>query len=319
MHSHDRTMLARLGFADPDKKNPIHDLACQYVALPENATALVAHTVLVRQVPVARTYTDHCKLKGTVTMTPEFSRAELEVPISKGEGQYKTTIGFLDVALRFDYATVEEGNKEWVATLNQMEHWGEWGPLEFRWYQERQDLKTSGTVQLLKQGQAARDRIAEIEMNVMTIEHHYVHDPRSAAFSSHENPSRHAICYPYCRCCRDTCPCRKLLNEIATARSTPLIHSGPHLTTKHAPGGSVYVEVKTTPVGAGELLRQINLYRGYVDGHWVIATTFPISQLDAATLERAEIRHVMLGNKFQAWLTEYRTNQAAATNKSVEI
>jgi len=32
MHAHDRTMLARFGFADPDKREPLHDLACQYLA-----------------------------------------------------------------------------------------------------------------------------------------------------------------------------------------------------------------------------------------------------------------------------------------------
>jgi hypothetical protein len=32
MHSHNRTLISSLGFADPDKANPVHDLACQYLS-----------------------------------------------------------------------------------------------------------------------------------------------------------------------------------------------------------------------------------------------------------------------------------------------
>lgn len=49
MHSHDRTLLARLGFQDPDKRNPLHDRACAYLGEPEQAarlTRLVADLAL---------------------------------------------------------------------------------------------------------------------------------------------------------------------------------------------------------------------------------------------------------------------------------
>ncbi len=42
MHAHDRTLISRLGFADPDKKEPLHDLACRYLALPVNARRLAS-------------------------------------------------------------------------------------------------------------------------------------------------------------------------------------------------------------------------------------------------------------------------------------
>lgn len=32
MYSHNRTLLASAGFADPDKKDPEHDLACRYLS-----------------------------------------------------------------------------------------------------------------------------------------------------------------------------------------------------------------------------------------------------------------------------------------------
>jgi hypothetical protein len=40
-HSHDRTLIASLGFADPDKQDPMHDLACEYLSQPMQAEALV--------------------------------------------------------------------------------------------------------------------------------------------------------------------------------------------------------------------------------------------------------------------------------------
>ncbi len=40
MHSHNRTLIAKLGFADSDKKSPRHDLACQYVIEPEQLATL---------------------------------------------------------------------------------------------------------------------------------------------------------------------------------------------------------------------------------------------------------------------------------------
>jgi hypothetical protein len=64
MHSHERTLLSRLGFQDKDKANPEHDLACAYVR---------------------------------ERMSSDEHPAECEVPISKGSGKYKTTIGFVDV------------------------------------------------------------------------------------------------------------------------------------------------------------------------------------------------------------------------------
>lgn len=34
-HSHDSTLLARFGFADPDRREPWHDVACQYLTQPD--------------------------------------------------------------------------------------------------------------------------------------------------------------------------------------------------------------------------------------------------------------------------------------------
>jgi hypothetical protein len=69
MHSHDRTLISKLGFGDADKSDNRHDLACQY--LTTEAAAVF-------------------DVKGKCT-------GYLEQPLNKGTGKYKTTIGFVDV------------------------------------------------------------------------------------------------------------------------------------------------------------------------------------------------------------------------------
>jgi hypothetical protein len=98
MHAHDRTMLAKLGFADADRKEAKHDLACQFLTQPKPMEA------------IGRLFGNQPKSPITVVKNTGYnfdfdkfiSVASLtEVPISKGNGQYQTTVGFLDVSLKY--------------------------------------------------------------------------------------------------------------------------------------------------------------------------------------------------------------------------
>ena len=124
MHSHDRTLLAKLGFADIDRQHPRHDLACQYLAQPSVAQKLL-RTVFPDLVPVQQaqqslklsrtgSWVGYKPIAGhdrgfrpdqTVTVTVtcsgvELSRATFEYHLTKGDGKYQTTIGFLDLVLQ---------------------------------------------------------------------------------------------------------------------------------------------------------------------------------------------------------------------------
>lgn len=128
MHAHDRTLLAKLGFADPDRGNPLHDLACRYLTQPEvhervchvlNLVDPVKCEPLVWFSPPddadgqsgqrsqyccckGQQACDHCGVRqqALVKATNYVDlRASMEVPLTKGSGQYATTIGFLDVVL----------------------------------------------------------------------------------------------------------------------------------------------------------------------------------------------------------------------------
>jgi len=80
-HSHERTLLAKLGFGDKDKQNPRHDLACQYLAQQPVFAKLLGPCLASR-----------CSVK-SATLNHEHH-------ITKGQGQYKTTIGFADLYTR---------------------------------------------------------------------------------------------------------------------------------------------------------------------------------------------------------------------------
>lgn len=101
MHAHERTMLSRLGFADPDRRESLHDLACGYLALPETVSRLVGLLGL-NQPPSAvrdRVYGKQCV--ATMSKAVASHEVNLEWEIAKGYGEYRTTIGFADLMLRF--------------------------------------------------------------------------------------------------------------------------------------------------------------------------------------------------------------------------
>ena len=75
----DNTLLARMGFQDPDAGSTRHDRACQFLAREEDGL-LIADCVFK-------------EFRGE----HEFYSGDIEKPLTKGEGQYKQTIGFIDV------------------------------------------------------------------------------------------------------------------------------------------------------------------------------------------------------------------------------
>lgn len=86
MHSHDRTLLASLGFADPDKKDRQHDGACRYMALPESFDKMI-NTFMIARLDKADIREMH------------LTEHHIDHHIVKGEGKYAATVGFADVYL----------------------------------------------------------------------------------------------------------------------------------------------------------------------------------------------------------------------------
>lgn len=109
MRSQDRTLLASLGFSDPDKGNELHDFACQYLATHEIAEKLARRlgpcvVSPPEQIIVGRgAYAPSVVVTSTPTSDVRLTIVTaIEVPISKGSGQYKSTIGFIDATVCVD-------------------------------------------------------------------------------------------------------------------------------------------------------------------------------------------------------------------------
>jgi len=124
MHSYDRTLLSRLGFADPDRKNPEHTMACLYLADPVGAERLIDSLfrgrLLLALVEARQQSEDWGEIYDDYLPAPISKQCEIqtqsqlldapehywqrlttriEVPINKGHAQYQTTIGFVDVQI----------------------------------------------------------------------------------------------------------------------------------------------------------------------------------------------------------------------------
>lgn len=83
MGASNRTLLSKLGFADADRKNSRHDLACAYIGQNESVLRTVLQAALPPQL-----------LCLSATGSPEHH-------VTKGDGKYSTTVGFVDVLATF--------------------------------------------------------------------------------------------------------------------------------------------------------------------------------------------------------------------------
>lgn len=252
MHSHDRTLLSRLAFGDPDKKSPLHDLACRFLAQREQHDKLLqvlgAGKQLLGQfrwIAEETAEVDCAWCKGTGDSTEQYPMggyyrcktcngskrtykvpkcavfddvesynhsATLECPIQKGHDQYATTIGFLDVYLSTVLAAMTEG-------------------------------------------QIFRYR-----------------DHRDSSDTTHS--------------------CRT----------------------------SLAVEVKINDPGVGDVLRQLNLYRSYINADfWVLASVYQPSPSELNVLKNENIFHVRLGPAFEAYVEQEKQAKATSTAVSPEF
>ena len=103
MHAHERTLLARLGFADPDRRDPLHDIACRYLAT--SAVSLrVAKLLGLEYSQRMRCFRTESwfEMKCETSRSIKMVHSECEHEIYKGVGQYRTTVGFLDVFLKIE-------------------------------------------------------------------------------------------------------------------------------------------------------------------------------------------------------------------------
>lgn len=314
MHSFDRTMLAKFGFADPDKKDSRHDLACQYVAQPDVANQL-AKVVFDREVRRAA-YWDQTfeEVKGGSLAAVEeikeeatgprkdfgqknhrLLHARLEGHLQKGEGQYATTVGFIDAMLSYSSDGLRwqhPGEREWNV-----------------------DDRFATLVSKL-----GREDLASALRNL-----------RASYPSDREVFSQGGRCYaPLNNCHRwpANLPAASALLENDGRAVTQLLVAQLGLWQFHwHPSTSatrrIMVEVKITMPdgGVGDIIRQLNLYRAYLkEIHATVALCyFPLDAAHVQTLAKEGIIYVRLGAKFEEYLKRRAEESASQPSNAPEI
>jgi hypothetical protein len=277
MHSHDRTLMARLGFSDPDKKDPRHDWACQYLCQIDRAEK-IARAVQKRTREIdGIAYSLRCLEK--VTTASEWA-------ISKGQNQYRTTIGFIDVRVHYD-AVYEAGLPDALASELCAIHAGGRFKDFFRYWNGR--------------GYSSRPP--------WSAEYPLAFGEGSKIMGSLASHSGFVD-----------------VDFGGYRERVPRILAKPYSLCSHAIACVLLVEVKVAEVPVGDLLRQLNLYWEYrafwgpQHARMVVATHYPISEHDDAFLKKENIKHFRLGVDFESYVAEReRSVQEGKHADSLEV
>lgn len=270
MHSHDRTLLSKLGFADPDKKDHRHDLACQYLAQGE---------IAMRLVDIATRKEEGRQQWAVLKTLPEYH-------IAKGDGQYKTTIGFADLCIVFtSLASTPDRPLEDLrgrAVAESLKLWAEYQkrPVYMRQSNEsntlwRDRLKEDGLQgydQAYKEMQERhRKECDQIDKDVSA----------SVAAQAHRQIAIPAQWQP-----------------LSNGDWKDAVTGAGY----HTRGGSLLVEVKVNPIPTCDALRQLGLYRTYLQISAVmLVTAFDLSVEDVEMLKGEKVHHIRLGAAFDAY------------------
>ncbi len=300
-HAHDRTLLASLAFADPDKKDPLHDLGCQYMARPEVMDALGLKCLHMFRVSPFDGWAPHptqpkmwyreqevlseeelAKRPGSVVSREVPIRTEaarFDSMLTKGHGQYATTIGFIDVILirQVEFLGVMpqfEGTKTFA---NEDEAYA-----YKKLYSEIDDIRVKHLVRVTEND-------FKYSLNVSTI--------------------------------RERIEEEKLTTPVPEGWRVPIVRMMPAQCTART--SALFIEVKINEVSLGDVLRQVNLYRSYADlsagskTKWLVAAAFKMSAGFIDGLRSQDIEVVHLGENFRKWAAAQRNVVSTAPVLSI--
>lgn len=287
MHSHDRTLLASLGFNDPDKKLPRHDLACQYLADKDRSEKLAGLLIgpRIKEGELRIPKEQHPILGDLYFVANQTGRISLlepsfEVVVNRGSDRFKSTVGFLDLVIPVAVSVEHRGliqvaRKEDGPCVD--ESGREFGPddADERIRQIRKCYihnRPGGFVRLAVSDEEAASIMARVGLTslparIYSLEQHPDYPRRKPKFS--------------------------IDHQEKTARYETI--------------EQIAVEVKIAAVPVGDIIRQIRLYREHFGStltSWVAALAFSITPADREMLRSSKIHAIRLGPDFEAWAAE---------------
>lgn len=305
MHSHEKTLLSSLGFSDPDKKSPVHDLACQYLSTKEVrqklADAFVGPSLSERpfQWKENKEYVrQDLSISGKKSGTMKVGGPDFERILSKGEGKYKTTVGFVDlnigVEVEFHYSGTRDVASDVMYRIdsdgNEVDD-ERLGAIErriLRWYRDEHPRSPRYVLTLFIPGDI---EAAKYESGLTALP--------STLGSVYAHPD-----FPKEKRCR------------VVVSKEPYSHT--------ARGERFLIlEVKIAAVPVGDIVRQVNLYREHTPENtetkkfiWIVALAFDITPADHAMLKSSNIECVRLGREFEEWSEEQKRLKAESAGSN---
>lgn len=296
MHSHNRTLIAKLGFADADKKLPKHDIACQYLGEPEQ---------MMKLLQVIRPDLDQ-----------EPPRSDWEAFIVKASScaidvatSFAGAIGSVRPQRLPDRGILEEQLRQWdIAARHFSQQIGEIAREGGRYSVELGHRLTR--VGPPKFEVVVQKGTGEGATSIGFMDLLFGFDwETDGLFSATETVAG---------------PKTKMLKHLTTAEAHQMELRGqslkvgcPVVSFRRDYGRDcqdrVVVEVKITPVPTGDLIRQMNFYRQHDTRnvkHWMVATEYPVSRPDVATLKQAGLTHIKLGAGFEEYLKRRQVEES---------
>ena len=302
------TLLSKLGFSDPDHKSSQHDAAIHFVRQP----AMLAQIGAMFDPPdkdklleTTKAYSIPGDLARVVEVVKEIEYAT-ESPITKGNNQYKQTIGFIDGYIRY--------SKSFVVAHG-------FQPILFEATAEDLDMLKKGKLERYPNAFCLPDAVVQegpVMFRGLSL-FRPVHDGGTAVddksfsglyeliFSPHDGRSFSSKSY------EGVFRADKKLDPLKPIQRVPywtnwiqgwinVKHHNVGLETKRS---EWKFETKFHKTSAADILRQVNLYReDWDDSRWFALTFFDLSELEQNELSNANIYWIRMGSKFDEWWKE---------------
>lgn len=287
-HNHEQSLLARLGFADPDRKDSRHTLACQYLCQPEVARKVLQVVGLDVEPkgappPIRLNYERVAPPDPPVLKDPEF-----RVDTGTDDDIY--------FAETKDNAAREYPLSGILTERLIVKKWGT------SWYKkiETNDMPTRVVKWSFVSSVAMEVALSRRGGFLIGFADVVIRYGAAWWRDSHREflATERAYDVSYSKD-------RARVVEIQDAAGADCIPER-HEERNY---GSVLIEVKSRPVDVADILKQIAVYRDcYMVNACVVATCYPVTATDKSTLKSAGIHHIYLGDGFRQYCTE-RANE----------
>jgi len=306
MHTHDRTLLASLGFADPDKTNPLHDLGSRYFTVPENHHKLIGGLIKQRLKGTTRDVTwSHPQLgngSGRTGAKWTTHRPATEVIITKGEGQYKTHVGFVDAVVGARVSWYEKGTYFSSASLRLLDKF------------IVRDLDTCGDgMMFIPHGVPFQAGVVLRQLLEHRIRRETVEQERKRIDECVDHAGNKCSCDNSCACKPLHVEWNRLEKCWSDITDDPVVGEGTYEEISKISDEQIAIEVKIGEVSSSSILRQLKLYGEFFRASsWVVATLYRPLKSDTDLLQHEGITHVQLGPRFLEWAKTQKEQVSSA-------